>query len=284
MSVILMIAAAAGLMVSVILLLKELFPGSKNSVELLEDLTQKGLGRVRTATKKGQAYMEIANRVLDGSEAFLKALDLPPIISDRSNKVIQGLRQYTQKADSLVHHQGLIKLLAMVSPASAKFFGEVREGYTYVITEDRNQPFQINQEISEVAQKITEGIVFEEEKARAIFDWFIRNISYGQSGRKKYKKGYRHAAEVFTDREGVCGEMAILFVCMARAVGMQANYVLVEIDCFGDKVGHACAGVKVNGKLVLIDTAYYTYAIKHQVYQVYTDQEAVPHFKAMRGN
>ncbi|MCX6744631.1 MAG: transglutaminase-like domain-containing protein [Candidatus Parcubacteria bacterium] len=284
MAAVLMILASGGLVVTLVLLLKALFPGNKGTVELIGDLTEKSFGKVRSATKKGQAYVEIADKVLTGSQAFLNKLDLPPAINDRGKEVIKGLRKYTDKADALVHHEDLIKLLSLVSPSSSKFFGQTAHDYTYVITEDRNQPFQINPQIVETAKKIVEGKVLDEDKARALFTWVTSNIVYGEQGRKRHHKGYRHAAEVFADREGVCGEMAVLYVSMARAVGLQANYVSVSRDCKGDDVLHACTAVNLNGKQVLVDLSYYTFDIKHQSYQILSDQEAVPHFKAMRGH
>lgn len=60
----------------------------------------------------------------------------------------------------------------------------------------------------------------------------------------RYQAGKRiglgTAAEVFKTREGVCGEMGILYVVMARAIGLKSNYVEVNVDDTDRRVDHAC--------------------------------------------
>lgn len=256
--------------------LKKLFQRSKDKVE-------NGLDKVKAMTDKGKAYVATADKVLEVSENLLNKLGLPPVVKDKGKEVVDGLRNLTDKADSLLHQNDLVKLLALISPESSKILGQPVQGYSYVITEDRNQPFQLTEQILETAKQIVEGKFTDEEKAWALYQWVESNISYGDHGRARYQKGYRHAAEVFADREGVCGEMAILYVSMARAVGLLANYASVDRDNKGAKVKHACAALQLSGKQVLVDPAYHTFDIKHLGYQVLSDQEAVPHFKRFRG-
>jgi transglutaminase-like putative cysteine protease len=245
--------------------------------------TRKSLSQIERTSQNLRTYGKIADKVLEKSESILEVLDLPPSFRERSQKLINFLREKTDTANSLVHHKALSSFLSMVSPASAEIFGQKFDNYTYIFTDDCDQPFQINQEIVDTSKKITAGQISDNDKAMAIFDWFIKNIKYGRQKIRMGKKKYRHAAEVYNDREGVCGEMAVLYVAMARSVGLQANYVSVDIDYKGEKVYHACAAFKFKGKYILVDPAYYSFDIKHVDYKVMTDQEAVPHFKAMRG-
>jgi len=186
--------------------------------------------------------------------------------------------------DDLFNYPLLANLLASVSPDSEKKFGKISGGYAYIISEDKGHPFQINPLISQTAQKIVAGKTGDKAKSEALYDWFLATIIYGDKKRKSHKAGYRTAMEVFADREGVCGEMAVLYVVMARSVGLAANYVSVFTDCKGEDVKHACAAIKLGQKQVLIDPAYATFGIKHKKYKVLTDKEAVPHFKKMRAN
>lgn len=161
-------------------------------------------------------------------------------------------------------------------------------GKIYTITDDPNQPFQITPEIAQKAQEICERAKSEVEIIEALFSWFMENINYDklkQARIKKRKKtSYQHAEETFARQLGVCGEMAILFVVMARHVGIKANYVSVSVDCDGKKVHHACASVLISGKLQLIDPAYKSQRIKHRKYEVFSDVRAIAHFKLMRKN
>lgn len=156
------------------------------------------------------------------------------------------------------------------------------EGYAFVITEDVEHPFQLTPLIAETAKKITGGKNLPEEKARAIFEWFERDITYGRT-KLKSGVGYRHASEVFADREGVCGEMAILYIVMARSCGIPANYTSVKKDFQGQDVHHACVAATLKGRQALIDPAYHAFDIKHKKFEVLDDRNAVPHFKSFRG-
>ena len=55
------------------------------------------------------------------------------------------------------------------------------------------------------------------------------------------------------------------------------------VDYENEDVNHACAAVKLN-KQILVDPAYRKFDIKHKKFKILSDQEAVPHFKAMRGS
>jgi transglutaminase-like putative cysteine protease len=156
------------------------------------------------------------------------------------------------------------------------------ETYSVIITEDEHHPFQINEAIQKQAVTITAAAKNELEKAKALFNWFVKNVNYGDQKRKS-GTGYRHAKEVYTDREGVCGEMAVLYIVMARYVGLKSNYVSVTRDNGGNKVHHACAAVHVQPKPVLIDPAYHEFDVKHREFRILTDKEAVPHLKSFRG-
>ncbi len=274
---------SGGFILTVYILVKVLSSEDNDKNNQISCFTKKSLSQIERTTQNARIYGNIADKVLGESEVILKSLDLPSSFTNRSQKLIDFLREKTDTANSVVHNKALSSFLSMVSPASAEIFGQKSDNYTYIITDDWDQPFQINQEIARTSQKITEGQISDKDKAIVIFDWFIKNIKYGRQKIRMGKKKYRHATEVYNDREGVCGEMAVLYVAMARSVGLQANYVSVDIDDKGEKVYHACAACKFQGKYILIDPAYYSFDINHVDYKVMTDQEAVPHFKAMRG-
>lgn len=182
----------------------------------------------------------------------------------------------------LVFNEGVSKLMPYVAPSGYFDSGKFEFGKdAYVITDDKDHPFQVNSVISETAKKITKGKISDEQKALAIYEWIEKSIQYGN--RKldpKYR--YRTAPEVFHTKEGVCGEMAILYVVMARSVGLKSNFVQVDVDMKGDKVNHACASVSVDGIKKLADPAYHQYDVKHRKYEVISDGRAVEYIKSMR--
>lgn len=149
-----------------------------------------------------------------------------------------------------------------------------------IITEDEDMPFQLNEKIFLTTQKIIQGKTGEEQKARAIFDWFKKNIQYGEA--KRGFDAYRTSEKVFETSEGVCGEMAVLYVVMARTAGIKANYVHVDIDYHGEEVNHACSLIRIKKSDILVDPAYNQFDVKHQKFSIVSDKEAIGKFRAYR--
>lgn len=156
---------------------------------------------------------------------------------------------------------------------------EIDSSYSVILTEEQDHPFCITPEGLKLAQRITERIRSDSAKAQAIFNWLEKNVQYDKhfSGRK----GYHTAKEVMEKGKGVCGETAYLFIVLARAAGLKANWVKVTIDYSGKKVNHACAIVYCTSKEILVDVAYHQFDAKHGKYRVLSDQEAVEHFQAV---
>ena len=166
------------------------------------------------------------------------------------------------------------------------FGGLKADKYIIVITEKTlNIPFKLSPEII----KKTYSVVNNEDpasttdlgKAKTLFNFITKTIKYGET--KRGSSGYRDAIEVFKQQEGVCGEMAILFVSMARIAGLIANYVSVKIDVHGKSVAHACAAVKTGSSHILVDLSYYTFDIQHKKYDILTDEEFTKVFRMWDG-
>ncbi len=73
-------------------------------------------------------------------------------------------------------------------------------------------PFKITEEMFETVKAATENCTTDEEKAKALFDFLKSVIKYGEEQRGIV--GYRDAIEVWTTKEGVCGEMSYLFISL----------------------------------------------------------------------
>lgn len=140
-------------------------------------------------------------------------------------------------------------------------------------------PFVISKELVRMTKRYTQSCRTDEEKARAIFDWIEQNIQYGTS---KRTNGYSNTQEVLRNREGVCGEMAFLFITKARAVSLRSAYASVAVDCFGESVHHGCAIVDVGDRDILVDPAYHTYDVKHKEFTVLSDREVIERFSQWR--
>jgi len=160
--------------------------------------------------------------------------------------------------------------------------------YGYVLIEkDVDNPFKLNEDMIEAARKITDGLTTPLERGEALFNYIEANVDYDDAYREEVIKNSqsrpaRDATEVWLTGEGVCGELASLYIAMARSVGLKSGYVKVDVDHKGHKVNHACAYLERNGLRKLVDPAYHTFGIKHEGATALSDSEAIDHFMALR--
>ena len=138
-------------------------------------------------------------------------------------------------------------------------------------------PFIVSQKLIRIAKAETKGLSSLEDKALSLFSWVHRNIAYEQ-----LPNGYRNAKETLYEGKGVCGEMAFVYITMARSTGLRSAYASVTKDSFGKEVSHGCAVVDTGLQAVLVDPAYHTFDIKHQEYRVRSDAEVLSMFNQWR--
>jgi transglutaminase-like putative cysteine protease len=134
-----------------------------------------------------------------------------------------------------------------------------------VVEKSAENPFQISPKLVEIARCQTKTCGSSKAKAKALFEWIHKNIQYG--GNRPRGIGYRDSVETKLAGEGVCGEMAFLYVAMARVVGLTARFVIVDRDYRNSSVNHACAGVYIKDQLILVDPAYHTFDIHHRKFK-----------------
>jgi transglutaminase-like putative cysteine protease len=158
---------------------------------------------------------------------------------------------------------------------------EIPEAYNLIVNDESLQnPLIINSALVQIIQKHVKPYNGVEDKSRAIFDWMQQNIEYGTS---KRRNGYKNSEETLNDKQGICGEMAFLYISMARCCSIKSAYASVTIDSAGKKVYHGCAAVNLMPGIILVDPAYHTFDIKHKSYQIITDKEVLSRFNEWRG-
>jgi len=152
--------------------------------------------------------------------------------------------------------------------------------YNVIVNDNSIQnPFVISPSLVQIIRRHTNKYASPEEKARAIFDWIQDNIEYGKS---KRINGYKNSKETLDDREGVCGEMAFVYITMARSCGLKSAYATVTLDYEGKQVSHGCAIVDLGDRDILVDPAYHTFDIRHRRYAVLTDGQILEIFNQWR--
>jgi tetratricopeptide (TPR) repeat protein len=147
-------------------------------------------------------------------------------------------------------------------------------------------PFEIDDEIRQLARDVTRNLLTDSEKVRAIVDSITSlagfSISYDWLSNKTAK-------EVFREGKGNCLAYTNLFVGMARAVGLDAMYAdvmfterLTREAEIVVKSTHVTAAVTLGNGLTLIDFTR-TPERKYTAFKVIDDLEAIAHFYNNQG-
>ena len=147
-------------------------------------------------------------------------------------------------------------------------------------------PFEIDDEIRQLADEITDGIVSDKGKVGAIVEAIIGltqfSISYDSLSNKTAK-------EVFRQGRGNCLAYSNLFVGMARHVGLDAVYidvVSVERQTKEAEVivnnGHITAGINQGANVMVIDFTK-TPLREYLGFEIIDDLEAIANFYNNQG-
>ncbi|MBU4284224.1 MAG: transglutaminase-like domain-containing protein [Nanoarchaeota archaeon] len=157
---------------------------------------------------------------------------------------------------------------------------DIKKDYNFLLTDKSvENPFIINSELVKIIKDYTANIKNDEEKAKRIFNWIRHNIKYDNL---RKDKGYQNSRETLEHRLGICGEMAFLYITMARAAGLKSKYVSVKIDCDNKKVNHGCAVVYIGNKSILVDPAYHKFNVHHKRYEVVNDNDVARNYDYWR--
>ncbi len=164
--------------------------------------------------------------------------------------------------------------LTITDPHDLAFFGIPLAGYDLVVSEPKvRHPVNIDKDMCTITIALVSSTGL--QTSQNIFQWICTHIVYDKKRREEIEhqqsRHYRDAMKTFHERRGVCGEMANLNVAMARIAGLTANYVHVEMLEDGTKAIHACAGIVLDGKLVLSDPAYRKFDVHHHKYELVDD-------------
>lgn len=111
------------------------------------------------------------------------------------------------------------------------------------------------------------------DKARYIFDFFVKTYEYDHEKLEEIKSKSKQniilercASEVSMDGKGLCGELSYLLMRYYQLLGYRVKFIDVGKDCFNQEVEHACVGVHLGDRLVLVDPAYEMFDVYHRDY------------------
>ncbi len=118
--------------------------------------------------------------------------------------------------------------------------------------------------VDRLATALSRKTTNDREKARAIYRWITRNISYDTHAFFSGNLGDMSANSVLKTMKGVCDGYAQLFAALAQSMGLEAERVVGNSKGYGYVVGsrieglanHAWNAVKINGSWQLVDCTW----------------------------
>ncbi|MCS0674741.1 transglutaminase family protein [Cytobacillus firmus] len=112
-------------------------------------------------------------------------------------------------------------------------------------------------QITELAKELTEGISGEREKAKAVYDYVAKNVSYDVNKLETDDFSWDDSAlKTLDSKTGVCQDYSYLAIALLRASNMEARFV--EGTAFGGfwPQKHAWVEVKVDGIWLTMDPTW----------------------------
>lgn len=127
-----------------------------------------------------------------------------------------------------------------------------------------------NLSIVERAEKITQGISSEREKARAIYAFVAQNVAYDVEKfetEDSFTRLYDSGLEALETGKGVCQDYAYLAIALFRSLGMEAHYIVGQAGEL-----HAWVEVKVDGEWLEMDPTWGAGYVENGVFHFQYDE------------
>jgi len=149
--------------------------------------------------------------------------------------------------------------------------------------QDFVDPLSCTREMHGWAENLTRGATNSMEKARKLFEGLRRRVGVGNN------VSTRTAKQVFeqwqnTKERFVCRDYAMLYTALARAVGLDSYYVLVDQNYRDEQVAHACSAVFIDGKPLLVDLTFEWFGVAHKQYEFESDPRVCAIYLATSGD
>lgn len=114
-----------------------------------------------------------------------------------------------------------------------------------------------------LAHRLTDSLLTEQEKARAIYRWITAHIAYDPKAYFDRKKRVFEAEKILKRKRVVCSGYAILFQTLCEYAGLESAYVRgyarnepLKIGRYQRRALHAWNAVKIDGKWQFVDTTW----------------------------
>jgi transglutaminase/protease-like cytokinesis protein 3 len=102
----------------------------------------------------------------------------------------------------------------------------------------------------------TRNYLGDEDTAREIYRWIAEKITYDYKSLGLKTRKRHEASEILKRRFGVCHDYAILYEALAKAAGLEVEYVYGNVFVDGKPAEHAWNAVCIGGEWRMIDSCW----------------------------
>jgi tetratricopeptide (TPR) repeat protein len=221
------------------------------------------------------------------SLAYSALRDIPGALQNMDRLVARGralglnpglVARFAEQADTLrqtLTAHAVAATRPRTYPATA-YEAELRRRLTTEEVAQVANPLAGTPQMKPWAEAATRGATNQFDRACRLVDVLFRQLEFG-------RQRTRTAAEVFADMERpgsrfVCADLAVLYVALGRALGLDAFLVHVDRNHQDVPVRHDCAVVFLDGKAYLADPTGRWFGAPHKQFQVLDDLQSTCHY------
>ena len=136
-------------------------------------------------------------------------------------------------------------------------------------------PLEINTNIENITHKIIKENMNDLEKARVIFNYLVKNISYNSNFKINKEQT---AIQTLINKKANCTQYSYLFLAMSRIVNLNIYFADIYVDQNNQIVEHTCVCLITNSSYIFIDPTYQIVDVKHKKFRILNDKETIGSF------
>ena len=252
----------------------------------------KALEQLRLAERYCISGMAEANTWVVVADAYGTVGDKPKAIDALRQVIGLGHQLGVDPKKVAAYEQTMKDLQASLSPTFIKadmpqVFSEealdkaLRERLTEQEMKAVTYPLRYTPQMKAGAEELTKGASTDLDKAKALFDGLTRRIEASEGYQTRTAEEVYAAWQKPSERFW-CGDYTVLYVALARSVGLKAFVTRVDNDLNGQVVSHACAAVFADDKALLADASSNWFGVPHKRYQIMNDLDVVAYYLGTR--
>jgi tetratricopeptide (TPR) repeat protein len=191
----------------------------------------------------------------------------PPMVAEFAKRAEQVRQRLTPHEAAAAHPHAY---------STAEYEAELRRRLTASEFARVTNPLTGTAAMKPWVEEATRGATNQLDRARRLVDVLFRKLEYG-------RQKTRTAAEAFADMERpgsrfVCADLALLYVALGRAAGLDTFLTHVDRDAEDVPVRHDCAAVFLDGQAWLADPTAGWFGAPHKKFQVLDDLQSTCHY------